>query len=108
MDETIEALIELASIDLELRKRNVNHDGIEIRRAALRRLLPGLVLATYDALVRAGRNPAIVESRGAYCGGCNLRLPEKLAGQIRGEKNLFACPHCRRFVYFKSWSEGED
>jgi hypothetical protein len=30
----MDALIELASIDLELRDRNVNHDGIEVRRAA--------------------------------------------------------------------------
>jgi predicted nucleic acid-binding Zn-ribbon protein len=64
-------------------------------------------LATYDALARVGRNPAIVESRGAYCGGCNLRLPERLVGQIRGEKNLFTCPHCHRFLYVKLGLESE-
>ena len=111
MDETIDTLIELGSIEHIARNKHLAVEGgiqvLEERRVELRGALPGLLLAAYDALVRAGRHPAIVEARGPYCGGCNVRLPEKLAGQVRGEKNLFTCPHCRRFLYFKPSSESE-
>ena len=111
MDETIDALIELASIEHVARNKHLPVEGgiraMEERRVELRQALPAFVLAAYDALVHAGRHPAIVATSGAYCGGCNLRLPEKLAGHVRGEKNLFTCPQCRRFLYFNSWSAPE-
>ncbi len=103
MDKTIRALTELSSIDRLVREKNGAPDAVtkklEEQRAALRRQISGLLLAAYDVLTRARRYPPIVEMRGGYCGGCNLRLPPQLDNQVRGEKNLFACPHCHRLLY---------
>jgi predicted nucleic acid-binding Zn-ribbon protein len=95
MEGTIDALIELASIEYIAQNKHLAVEGgVQPReeRRILRRLLPAVVLATYDALVRAGRHPAIVETQGGLGGGCHVRLPEKLACQVGSEKNLFACP----------------
>src|SRR5688572_17989283 len=103
MEGTIRALTELASIDRRLAEEGALPDEamrqMDERRAALRRQVSGLLLTAYDALVRAGRHPAIVAARADYCGGCNLRLPAQLANQVRTATTLLTCPHCRRLLH---------
>jgi C4-type zinc ribbon domain len=103
MDSTVCALTDLAAVDNQLSGRETLTDGLvlalEERRAALRGALPGLFLAAYDALCRAGRRPVIVPMRGAHCGGCYLSLPPQLASSIRRRQSPCTCPHCGRLLY---------
>lgn len=103
MDKTVCALTDLSAVDDRLSERETLMDGLvvalEERRAALREAIPGLFLATYDALGREGRRPVVVPVRGAHCGGCYLRLPPKLDSTIRRRQSLCSCPHCGRLLY---------
>lgn len=73
--------------------------ALEQRRTALREAIPGVFLAAYDALGRAGRRPVVVAVRGGHCSGCYLRLPPQLDSTIRRRQSLCSCPHCGRLLY---------
>ena len=113
MDKTVRALTDLAAVDDQLSGREAVADGLapalEKRRAALRKAIPGVFLAVHDALGQVGRRPVVVPVRGAYCGGCYLRLPPQLDSSIRRRQSLCPCPHCRRLLYsFARSGNGED
>jgi hypothetical protein len=104
MDGTVRALADLAEVDQQLSGGGALTDrlarALEKRRAALREAIPSKFLAAYDVLGRAGRRPAVVPVvRGAYCGGCYLRLPPQLGASMRQGQSLCCCPHCRRLLY---------
>jgi hypothetical protein len=109
MDRTVRALTDLAAVDDQLSGRGALMDGLvlalEERRVALRKAIPGVFLAVYDALGLVGRRPVVVPVRGAHCGGCYLRLPPQLDSSIRRRQSLCPCPHCRRLLYSSARSE---
>lgn len=65
------------------------------------RLASGLSTAAsriYASLARTRRIPFAVRLKGDCCGGCNLRLPSSLLGEIRRVPRLYRCPSCNRVV----------
>ena len=80
MDRTVRALTDLAAVDDQLSGGEALIDGLapalEERRAALREAIPGLFLAAYDALGRAGRRPWSFrsEARTVAAATCASRL----------------------------------
>ncbi len=65
------------------------------------RLASGLSTAAsraYLSLARTRRLPFAVSLKGDCCGGCNLRLPSSLLGEVRRVPRLYRCPSCNRVV----------
>ncbi len=110
MDGTIRALTDLSEIDCRLEEKvaltGAAQAALERRRDALRKSIPAVPLESYDALGRAGRRPALLELRGAHCGGCYLRLPPQVHSRIRRRESLCACPHCHRLLYWPASGDG--
>ena len=103
MEATIRNLTDLSGIDDQLEEKTEgaagSHAALERRRARLRKKIPGLLLASYDALTRSGRRPVVVPLQNAHCSGCRLRLPPQLDSSIRRHRTLCPCPYCHRLLY---------
>lgn len=103
MEATIRNLTDLSGIDDQLEEKTEgaagSHAALERRRARLRKKIPGLLLASYDALARSGRRPVVVPLQNAHCSGCRLRLPPQLDSSIRRHRTLCPCPYCHRLLY---------
>ncbi|HLN81943.1 MAG TPA: C4-type zinc ribbon domain-containing protein [Thermoanaerobaculia bacterium] len=103
MEATIRDLTDLSGIDEQLGEKTApavaDLASLEKRRARLRKKIPGLLLASYDALSRAGRRPVVVPLQNAHCSGCRLRLPPQLDSSIRRHRTLCPCPYCHRLLY---------
>ena len=112
MNEAIRVLTDLCAIDRQLGEKPALIDGLvaalEKRRALLRKRVPGALLASYDALARAGRRPAVVQVRDAHCSGCYLRLPPQLDSSIRRHESLRPCPYCGRLLYAPARRSGDE
>jgi C4-type zinc ribbon protein len=70
-----------------------------------RRLAGGLspdARRIYASLSTARRLPLAVTLKGDYCGGCNMRLPSGLLGEIRRVRRLHRCPSCKRVVSYSA------
>ncbi len=64
----------------------------------------------YESLLKKTKGTAIVEVEQDACSGCYTVLPTNLQGEL-GEDlpseniDLYQCPHCFRYLYYKVWLE---
>jgi predicted nucleic acid-binding Zn-ribbon protein len=64
----------------------------------------------YESLIKKTAGTAIVEVEQDACAGCYTVLPTNLQGEL-GEDlkpeniDIHQCPHCFRYLYYKSWLE---
>jgi predicted nucleic acid-binding Zn-ribbon protein len=105
LSNTIAALIQLSALD-EQREMDPGAAGAKRsnRRTVgaiqkVRHQISDDLLATYDALHRSGRRPAVVPAREGVCGGCSIRLPAQTAQQLHVATEIVTCPRCHRFLY---------
>jgi hypothetical protein len=64
----------------------------------------------YEALIKKTVGTAIVEVEQDACAGCYTVLPTNLQGELGEELktediDIHQCPHCFRYLYYKSWLE---
>lgn len=102
MTETIHGLRLLFSIDRDLKEPESAREAAALgkQRSLVSSRIPAPILSGYEALMRAGRIPPVVEAPGSHCGGCNLRLTPRFVSEIRRGQRLLACPHCGRLLFF--------
>lgn len=92
--------LDVSAADLTLRLRALTAEQTAAEETA-RRLGGGLSPAAqriYASLSAARRLPLAVTLKGDYCGGCNMRVPSGLLGEIRRMHRLHRCPSCKRVV----------
>lgn len=64
--------------------------------------IPKPVYRRYER-IRPKIHPTVCEVIDATCTGCRMKLPPQLANQIQAGLDLYQCPHCQRFLYFKDF-----
>lgn len=65
---------------------------------AVRTRLPISILSYHDRLAAKGRVSA-AEVRGSACGGCHLKLPLGLLGELAISGRFGICPNCGVFLW---------
>lgn len=53
------------------------------------------LLTTYEKLASQYGGRAVVYLQDSVCSGCHLKVQPQLISEIRMQKTLFTCPHCR-------------
>jgi len=53
------------------------------------------LLEVYDKLAAQNDGSVVVHLRDGVCGGCHLKVQPQLVSEIRLQKSLHTCPHCR-------------
>jgi predicted nucleic acid-binding Zn-ribbon protein len=102
----IRALLQLAEVDAQAQE--LPPEACESRRKAIRRHVGGPLVERYQALLDAGRFPAIAAIERASCSGCHLRLPTMVESRARRSPAVHTCPHCRRLLYVPELLAAED
>ncbi len=62
--------------------------------------LPKPIYRRYER-IRPKVHPAVAEVVDSTCTGCRMRLPAQLANEIQAGVDIYQCPHCQRFLYYK-------
>ncbi|MDQ1256068.1 MAG: uncharacterized protein QG656_664, partial [Candidatus Hydrogenedentes bacterium] len=72
---------------------------IKKRIETIRGLVEPRILKHYDRLM-ASRAPALVAVEGDTCQGCFMKLPSKVAQQVRQDTDhIHTCSNCSRYIY---------
>jgi predicted nucleic acid-binding Zn-ribbon protein len=58
------------------------------------------ILINYETIIRKG-GKAVVETIKGMCTGCNMNIPPQTFIEVMKNKELIACPNCRRILYWK-------
>ena len=102
----IRALVQLAELDAEVQELSpATHRS---RGEKSRKEVGAALLERYQALLDAGRCPAIVAIERGSCSRCHLRLPTMVESQARRSPAVHTCPHCRRMLYAPELLTAED
>lgn len=59
------------------------------------------LLAKYDRVRNARNNLAVVRVDDETCTGCYIKVPPQLYVEVVKDKELYQCPNCQRFLYYK-------
>lgn len=59
------------------------------------------LLAKYDRVRNARNNLAVVRVDDETCTGCCIKVPPQLYVEVVKDKELFQCPNCQRFLYYR-------
>jgi mannitol/fructose-specific phosphotransferase system IIA component (Ntr-type) len=62
--------------------------------------LPAEVFSRYQQLQKRFPLAVVPVARGC-CAGCGLAVPVALVNDVRAAKQIYACPHCGRFLYYQ-------
>ncbi len=87
-------------------------DSIERKKNNIRGEFDVQFIEYFEALLRKTRGSAIVEVEEDACSGCFTVLPTFLQGELGEEIDpegveLYQCPHCFRYLYYRSWLSGK-
>jgi predicted nucleic acid-binding Zn-ribbon protein len=102
----IRALLQLAEVDAQA--QSLPLEAYQSRRKTIRKHVGGPLVERYQALLHAGRFPAVVAIERASCSGCHLRLPTMVESRARRSPAVHMCPHCRRMLYVPELLAAED
>jgi predicted nucleic acid-binding Zn-ribbon protein len=76
-------------------------DNKEARIGAVEGIKKSL-LAKYDRVRTARNNLAVVRVDNETCTGCYIKVPPQLYVEVVKDKELYQCPNCQRFMYYRS------
>lgn len=60
------------------------------------------IIAFYEKIRKWAKNSSVVPIKRQACGGCFIRLNDKLLGDISHTSDIITCPHCGRILYLES------
>lgn len=70
-------------------------------RAQYTAMIDREVYDQYIMLLNIHRGLAVNEVKEEICQGCNMNIPPQLFVEIKRNEEIYNCPHCRRFLYYK-------
>jgi predicted nucleic acid-binding Zn-ribbon protein len=85
-------------------------DKIESQKEKIRTEFDVQFIEYFEALLTKNNGLAIVEVEEDACAGCYTIMPTFLQGELGDDMSLeavelYQCPHCFRYLYYRSWLE---
>lgn len=60
------------------------------------------IIAFYEKIRKWAKNSSVVPIKRHACGGCFIKLNDKLLSDISHSADIITCPHCGRILYLES------
>lgn len=108
--EISQALIELestiqeeqAKVDGEIEEVKQAQQAIFAKKEKCITSMDQNIIAFYEKIRKWAKNSSVVPIKRQACGGCFIRLNDKLLSDISHISNIITCPHCGRILYLES------
>ena len=100
--DEVKRMVESQVADLDGRKENLEKriGEVEAERDRLAAELDERILANYERVQKLRGENVVVGVSHSACGGCHMKLTAQVLVTCKGDKELAACPHCSRILYF--------
>ena len=66
------------------------------------------IISFYEKIRRWAGNNTVVEVKKQACGGCFIRLNDKVYSEVIKSDDIVSCPHCGRILYIKPQEDKQD
>ena len=100
--DDVKRMVEAQVADLDARKKNIEERlaEVEAERDRLAEAVDSRVMASYERVQKLRGENVVVGVAHSACGGCHMKLTAQVLVTCKGDKELAACPHCSRMLYF--------
>ena len=74
----------------------------KIKRKDIVRNIEEEIYEEYMNLIKTGggKGKAVVQTRNEVCFGCNTNIPPQLFNDIKGDRGIYTCYYCNRFLFY--------
>jgi hypothetical protein len=93
---------EKKSIEDDLSSIDTDSISCEEKRVALRKKIPGDILAIYERVKNRNNGVGVISVWKEVCNGCHMNIPPQLYNELQRSTELLACPNCNRIMYFQN------
>lgn len=108
--EIAQALIELestiqeeqAKVDEAVKEIAQEQQAIFAKKEKCIATMDQNIITFYEKIRKWAKNTSVVPIRRQACGGCFIRLNDRLLGEISHSSDITTCPHCGRILYIES------
>lgn len=108
--EIAQALIELesaiqeeqAKVDEAVKEITQEQQAIFAKKEQCIATMDQNVIVFYEKIRKWAKNTSVVPITRQACGGCFIRLNDRLLGEIIHSSSITTCPHCGRILYIES------
>jgi len=100
--DEVKRMVDAQVADLDARQKNLEKrlEELEAERDKLAAEVDERTLARYERLLKLRGESVVVGIEHSACGGCHVKLPAQVVLATKADKELTACPHCSRLLYF--------
>jgi len=91
----------------ELERLHQQKSNLESRKEAIRKEVSDELLKRYEKVRQSRNGLAVVAAKNRSCLGCSMNIMPQLFQEIKQNKQIYACPHCQRILYYHEEIEPE-
>ena len=60
------------------------------------------IIGFYEKIRKWAKNSSVVQVKKQACGGCFIKINDKIYSNIMQSNDIVTCPHCGRILYIES------
>lgn len=104
LEEQIQALQEnqkeiAQRVDVEVQKVKEEQKEIFKQKESLVSKMDQKIISFYEKIRKWAKNTSVVPVTRQACGGCFIRLNDKIYSEVIRSDDIVTCPHCGRILY---------
>ncbi len=93
---------EEARISQEIEEIKAEQKALFVKKQEMHSLLDPKLAAFYEKIRKWAKNTSIVPVKKQACGGCFIRINDRIFAEIKQSSDVVNCPHCGRILYIES------
>ena len=86
-------------MELEVQKIKNAQQEIFLQKEALVGKMDQKIISFYEKIRKWAKNTSVVPVTRQACGGCFIRLNDKIYSNVIRSDDITTCPHCGRILY---------
>ena len=88
-------------VEIEVQKVKGEQKEIFAQKEELVSKMDQKIISFYEKIRKWAKNTSVVPVTRQACGGCFIRLNDKIYSDVIRSDDIITCPHCGRILYFQ-------
>lgn len=88
-------------VEIEVQKVKEEQKKIFTQKEELVSKMDQKIISFYEKIRKWAKNTSVVPVTRQACGGCFIRINDKIYSDIIRSDDIITCPHCGRILYFQ-------
>lgn len=97
-----EVMEEEKRIATEIEEIKKEQESLFVQKQKMHENLDQKLATFYEKIRKWAKNTSVVSVKKQACGGCFIRINDRVFAEIKQSNDIVTCPHCGRILYIES------